>query len=150
MICPKCFHGKTTIYNSRKQKTTNSTWRRHSCPACGLQFTTIEQVDPSLLQVLYADGSSASFNFPTLLLSITKSCQHLGLNNDAYHLSETITAKLLRKHKALAVSRDAICQTALETLERYDSQAYLSYLAVHGNIKSRLDIKAALKKNQKR
>jgi transcriptional regulator NrdR family protein len=85
-----------------------------------------------------------------LLLSIAKCCQHLDANNDAYYLSETITAKLLRMHDSLTVSRDAICQTALETLERYDSQAYLAYLAAHGNIKSRLDIKAALKKNQKR
>ena len=148
MICPKCFHGKTAIYNSRKQKTTNSTWRRHSCPACGFQFTTTEQVDSSVLQVVYSDGHTEAFNFPALLLSIAKSCQHLGHKNDAYHLSETITAKLLRIHDSLIVSRDVICQTALETLESYDSQAYLSYLAAHGNIKSRLDIKAALKRRR--
>lgn len=148
MICPKCFHGKTNIYNSRKQKTTSATWRRHSCLACGFQFTTTERVEPNLLQVTQNNGSTEGFNFPTLLLSIAKSCQHLGLKNDAYHLSETIVAKLLRIHDSLTVSRDAIYQTALETLENYDSQAYLSYLAAHGNIKSRHDIKAALKKRR--
>lgn len=149
MVCPKCFHTNTQVYNSRSTKRTNSIWRRRRCTSCSYSFTTTEQADSSIYTVVNSRAEETLFSFITLLYSIMEFSRHLPQQEDAYHLAKTIETKVLTRHTDLRIATQSIRDEAYKVLSAFDTQLYLSYLARYGGLKSRLDIQAALRKQAK-
>lgn len=137
MVCIYC-GSKTKIVNSRPQKRSQSTWRRHHCPSCGATFTTQESVDWAASVVFVAkDGQEHPFIRETLLQSLYDSLKHRPKAlTEAMYLTDTAITKLLPQINQAALPRDVVIQTCHQVLARFDKAAATTYLAYHSLGKS--------------
>lgn len=132
MVCPNCFHVKTSVINSRPHKKQSSIWRRRACPKCGYCFTSYES--PSLIQnklVYKNNDSKETFNLGVLIVSIYESFTHdrdKG-GRDCYWLAETVTQALHSQVEHLTT--DEIAALTHKTLLAYDKIAGLQYALRH-------------------
>jgi transcriptional repressor NrdR len=148
MVCPFCLHKKTEIFNSRRTKKLNSTWRRRRCLACKKEFTTREYIDAEkLFKVTSASGKPLPYQKSTLLLSLLQACDHLPNHDDVFWLCETIEQKLiaLAATSEQLVTTDIIIAEALKVLKRFDTPAFVKYLSYHRTNLDIRDIKRQLR-----
>ena len=129
MICTKCFHGKTSVGNSRPHKTAPSIWRRRQCPKCGHTFTTIEMPEASEV----ATVSGAPFSAARLTVSLAGYLEHRGTDaaDDASWLVATVSQLLWAEHKKKLTTRELI-DIVYPILDRFDAIAGLRYATEHG------------------
>lgn len=132
MFCINCFHKTTRVTNSRPHKKDPSVWRRRMCPSCQTIFTTIER--PSLADnrpISYSNGSTASFNIGTLIISIAGAFSHNPhkASYDALWLAQTVEDTLSTEYAV--ISADDIAAVTHQTLKRYDELAAVQYAAKH-------------------
>lgn len=132
MVCIYC-GSKTKIVNSRAQKRSQTTWRRHHCPSCGATFTTQESVDFAASVVFVAkDGNEYPFIRETLLQSLYDSLKHRSRAlTEAIYLTDTVITKLLPHVNQAGLPRDIVVQVCSEVLGRFDKPAATTYLAYH-------------------
>lgn len=133
MVCIYCEQSLAVI-NSRPQKTSNTTWRRRRCDACGSVFTTVEQIDLSKsLRVARPNGLEPFF-IEKLTISLYESLKHRKTaQKDAVAIAETVTNTLLSSLSATPqpIQSSAIRGTAITVLSRFDTVAALHYEALH-------------------
>lgn len=137
MICLKCFHKKTRIANSRQNKKSPITWRRHVCGRCEYTFTTYEK--PVTSFSVTSDGSKKdSFSIGKLTISIARSFHHDKYAADfySYDLATTIQERLLLQNHH-TISTCEIAEMTHSTLQKFDQIAALQYAAQHKLIISR-------------
>lgn len=146
MVCPKCHHSKSHIYNSRFTKRNNQTWRRRRCRNCGFSFSTREYIEADqYLQVTSPNGPTSPFSRARLLLSLAKACEHYEEKADiAFSLLATIENQLLAQSDAGVIKVDDIIVTTLKTLKHFDTKAFLSYLATYPIIQDQRDLQKLL------
>lgn len=131
MLCTKCFHGKTSVTNSRPHKTSPSIWRRRQCPKCGHIFTTIELPESSETTAI----SGKPFSVARLTVSLANYLGHRGSEaaDDASWLAATIQQQLWATHKKKLTVRELI-DIVYPVLDRFDAIAGLRYATEHGLI----------------
>lgn len=80
-----------------------------------------------------ANKKALPFSRTTLLLSISKACDHRTKDDEAYWLCETIEQLLLQKSAATKniISTEDIKSCCLEVLKNFDTPAFIKYLANH-------------------
>lgn len=140
-----CHHSKTQIYNSRSNKRTFQTWRRHRCLACGFVFSTRETIEADQTLRVIHETETEPFSRATLLLSIATACDHRKDDADsAFYLTGVIEAKLHTLSTKGTVSKEQITAVALDTLKNYDAKAYLKYLSARKTIIDNRDLKNIL------
>lgn len=132
MVCIYC-GSKTKIVNSRAQKRSQSTWRRHHCPSCGATFTTKEQIDFAASVVFVAkDGREYPFIRETLLQSLYDSLKHRPLAlTEALDLTDTVINQLLPHINQAGLPRNQVVEITHAVLSRFDKAAAITYLAYH-------------------
>ncbi|MEI7683104.1 MAG: hypothetical protein WCJ24_02265 [Candidatus Saccharibacteria bacterium] len=137
MICLYCGQ-KTKITNSRAQKRSFSTWRRHHCPGCAQTFTTQERVDlAASVNFITSDGHSHPFIRETLLQSLYESLKYRPKAlTEAVDLTDTVINKLLPYLDHGNLGRNIVVETTRTVLKRFDPVAATTYLAYHPAIKS--------------
>lgn len=137
MVCIYCGQ-KTQIVNSRAQKRSQSTWRRHHCPSCGATFTTQERIDFAASVVFVGkDGHEYPFIRETLLQSLYDSLKHRPQAlTEALDLTDTVINQLLPHINQAGLPRDLVVQTTHQVLARFDKVAAITYLAYHPSNKS--------------
>lgn len=137
MVCIYC-GSKTQIVNSRPQKRSQSTWRRHHCPNCGATITTQERVDLAASVVFVAkDGREYPFIRETLLQSLYDSLKHRpDALTEALDLTDTIITKLMPHINQAGLPRAVVIETSYQVLKRFDKAAATTYLAYHPANKS--------------
>ncbi|MEO5627334.1 MAG: hypothetical protein ABIQ89_00385 [Candidatus Saccharimonadales bacterium] len=119
--------------NSRAQKRSQSTWRRHHCPNCGATFTTQERIDLAA-SVLFVgkDGREYPFIRETLLQSLYDSLKHRpNALTEALDLTDTVINQLLPHINQAGLPRDVVVQVAHQVLKRFDPAAATVYLAYY-------------------
>ena len=133
MFCINCFHGNTSVTNSRAHKKQPSVWRRRKCPSCGEVFTTIER--PSLAEntpVWVSGGHSEPFNIGRLVISIAESFRHqpdTGRDH-ALWLAQTVEITLSTQ-RPTALTPEDIAATVHTILKNFDEVAAIQYAARH-------------------
>ena len=132
MVCIYC-GSKTQIINSRPQKRSHSTWRRHRCISCQAVFTTQEHVDLATSVAFSGkDGSSTPFVRETLLQSLYESLKHRpNALTEALALTDTVINKLLPRVSQAQLNRTDVIQVAHQVLQRFDRAAAVHYQAYH-------------------
>lgn len=137
MICPNCFHTKTTVTNSRGNKTRAATWRRRRCAHCQTDFTTYELPSLDNQPVLGRDREQRSFCLGKLIVSISRCFQHDPDRAGAasYHLAQTIEQHLILQTPSPSV--DDIAAITHTALQRYDAVAAIQYAAQHDLLSGR-------------
>ncbi|MGH7196163.1 MAG: ATP cone domain-containing protein [Candidatus Saccharimonadales bacterium] len=134
MVCPFCLHEKTEVYNSRRTKKTNETWRRRRCLACKKEFTTREAADPKDIFVVERKDHREPFSKAKLLLSLLKVSDHRKDHGEAiFYLAVTIEQLLYKAAAANGqkITTQLIVETVLRVLKRFDTAAYVKYLSYH-------------------
>lgn len=134
MVCPFCLHKKTNVYNSRSTTRLNATWRRRRCPACGHEFTTRESADPESILHVGSRKNPRPYSRAKLTLSILRICDHRTDHGEAaYWLCDTIEQQLykLGADSGNLVSKKQIITVALDVLKKFDTAAYVKYLALY-------------------
>jgi transcriptional repressor NrdR len=131
MICTKCFHGKTSVTNSRPHKTSPSIWRRRQCPKCKHIFTTLELPEASEI----ATVGGKAFSTPRLTVSLASYLTHRGDDaaDDASWLVSTIVQALWTAKKKKLTSRELV-DIVHPVLDRFDAIAGLRYATEHNLI----------------
>ncbi|HEV2412879.1 MAG TPA: ATP cone domain-containing protein [Candidatus Saccharimonadales bacterium] len=147
MICPKCLHKKTRIYNSRFTKHNNQTWRRRTCDACGYSFTTRELVEADkLLSVVTRSGERKPYSRSRIFLDIATACMHLQDTSEcAQLLAETVEARLLKQAHDGVVYTSEIAKVIAKALKAFDIKAYLRYASEYEAIQDNRDLKNILR-----
>jgi transcriptional regulator NrdR family protein len=134
MVCIYCGH-KTDVINSRPQKRHNKVWRRRRCTACEAVFTTTESASLSESLVIARSTAKAGYHpflRDKLFLSVYNSCQHRkSAVADASALTETILGDLPTISQNGLVDRQALRETTLQVLTRFDTVAAVHYAAFH-------------------
>ncbi len=134
MVCIYC-SGKTKITNSRAQKRSHATWRRHRCDSCQAVFTTQERVDLTASVAFIAkDGQVHPFMRETLLQSLYESLKHRPKAlAEALDLTDTVINLLLPKLEHGGLPRSLVIKASQQVLKRFDPAAATSYAAYHPN-----------------
>lgn len=132
MVCIYC-GGKTHITNSRAQKRSHATWRRHHCLSCKATFTTQERVDlAASVAFIDAKGNDTPFVRETLLQSLYESLKHRPhALADALALTDTVINQLIKQVSQAALPRNTVAKTAHQVLQRFDKAAAVQYQAFH-------------------
>jgi len=133
MVCPYCGTG-TEVVNSRKQRRTNSIWRRRKCTACAAVFTSTEGADlQTALRVGKADGTLEPFSRDRLFISIYESCKHRETAaTDASSVTQLVINRLLAAQEEPGLlPRPIIISTTIAALSPFDSAAATAYGAYH-------------------
>lgn len=150
MVCPFCLHKKTEVFNSRGGARLNQIWRRRRCTACGAQFTTYESADPGSILTVKDGKRLAPFSHSRLLLDLLRVCDHRDdLDESVPYLAATIEQKLFKaagEALKLALDKTQIVETVSETLQAYDSVAYVKYIGRHQKNLSGAALRRALKR----
>lgn len=132
MFCINCFHGKTSVTNSRPHKKQPSVWRRRACDNCGAVFTTVER--PSLADstpVQLPSGGADSFNLGTLIISIAEAFSHAPRagKHHALWLAQTVESTLATQVKS--ITPEDIEAVTHQVLKQFDELAAMQYAAKH-------------------
>lgn len=137
MVCLYCSQD-LAVSNSRPQVSSNQTWRRRLCKACGAVFTSIESIDLSKALIVAKQdkkGSKAElqpFERDRLFISIYESLRHRpGAAQDARGLCDTVVAHIIKKAGHGKIEARTIAEIALNTLRRFDQAAATHYAAFH-------------------
>lgn len=148
MICPKCLHKKTKVYNSRLTRQSNQTWRRRACESCGYCFTTREIVEADkLLSVETRSGERKPYSRLRIFLDIANAIKHLrDAPEVAQQLSETVEARLLKEAKDGVVPSSEIAKMIMKVLKAFDIKAYLRYASGYEDIQDSRDLKDILRR----
>ncbi|HKX73719.1 MAG TPA: hypothetical protein VJM32_06905 [Candidatus Saccharimonadales bacterium] len=151
MVCPFCLHKKTDVFNSRAGARLNQIWRRRRCPECGAQFTTYESADPGSILTVQDGKKLIPFSHSRLLLELLQVCDHRQDLDDAVpYLAHTIEQKLFKAAgtaQNLALTKAQLVETISETLQHYDSVAYVKYIGRHQKNLSSAALRKALKQS---
>lgn len=133
MFCIYC-NGDTAVTNSRKQKKTNSIWRRRRCLECDQMVTTVELADLSsaVLVISPAKKKPVAFSRDKLFISIYTSMKHRSSAiMDAEQIASTVIAQLRPSFSEGQVTTDKIAQATYKVLKRFDTPASTQYKAFH-------------------
>lgn len=145
MVCPRC-QGKTQIYNSRSNKRTLQTWRRHRCQSCGFVFSTREIIEADQALQIVQGETRESFSRARLLLSLAQACSHRSDDAEAaFYLANVVETKLFSLSAQGIISKQQIITTTLTALKNYDTKAYLKYLGSREELIDERDLKEILK-----
>lgn len=150
MVCPFCLYKKTEIFNSRAGARLNATWRRRRCTQCSAQFTTYESADPGSILSVKAGRDITPYSHNKLLLELAQVCDHrVDIDESVPYLTGTIEQKLFRKAaegQERAITKAAILSATLETLQHYDTVAYVKYASRHQKNVNEAALRKALKR----
>lgn len=134
MVCVYC-GSSTRVTNSRRQRNSNSIWRRRVCNACAGIFTTEEHI---ALQTSWRFESKNKtllpFNRDALFVSLLDCCRHRA---DALQESASLATLVIRRLTQQAhdqpglISREALVKTTHQTLLPFDETAAALYYALH-------------------
>ena len=141
MHCPYCRDTDTRVIDSRVSDDGTSIRRRRSCSACQKRFTTVEQMQ---LTVLKRSGATEPFSRDKVLAGVRKACQGRPVTEDdlavlAQRVEESVRAAGLAEIEAHEVG-----MAVLEPLRTLDEVAYLRFASVYRSFESLTDFEGEI------
>jgi transcriptional repressor NrdR len=145
MKCPYCRSTKTDVYNTRRTKFGNQTWRRRRCLECRKTFTTYEAPDLRFLTVT-GEQQNQSFNRAKLYSSVYQAFLEVPDKDDVIDaVTDTIESKLLDL-KRETITLTEIRSNVLSTLKHFNSVAFVRYLTSQSPTASPAELARLMKK----
>lgn len=131
MKCPKCGTDNDKVLDSRAVRDGLATRRRRECQACGLRFTTYEEIVRDSLRVVKRDGRTEEFSRQKLAGGIMRACQKRPVSaSDIDMLVDDIIDELDREFEG-EVPSSAIGEKVMQKLEQIDEVAYVRFASVY-------------------
>lgn len=133
MICPRCGHNKTKVYDSRLTNGDRSVRRRRECLDCLYRFTTLEEVKVLDLYVEKRSGQVVPFDEDRLTKGIVKSFNKRKLDNQKIAKIVQSTIEDILETGKNPIRSTRIGKIVLKNLKNVDEAAYICYWAMYGN-----------------
>ncbi len=133
MHCPFCRHEDTKVSDSRATDDGSAIRRRRACPACERKFTTVEQIQ---LTVVKRSGVVEAFSRDKVIKGVSKACQ--GRPVSPAHLAALgqRVEESLRSSGMAEIPSEHVGVAILGPLAELDTVAYLRFASVYKNYDS--------------
>lgn len=149
MICPRCHHPNTNVYDSRATNKGRTVKRRRECENCQYRFTTLEEVKVLDLKVKKRSGQITDFSQDKLEVGIRKAFNKRNINNKKIAiLVQQVTEDALSTGKN-PINSTRIGKLVLKNLKDMDEAAYICFGAMFLNFSSFKDFSKVLEDFQK-
>ena len=141
MHCPYCRSTDTRVLDSRVTEDGGAIRRRRSCPACEKRFTTVEQMQ---LTVLKRSGASEPFTREKAISGVRKACKGRPVTADDLDRLGQQVEDSLRGEGWAEVPAHEIGMAILPPLRELDEVAYLRFASVYRGFESAEDFEAEI------
>jgi len=141
MHCPYCRSTDTRVLDSRVTEDGGAIRRRRSCPACEKRFTTVEQMQ---LTVLKRSGASEPFTREKAISGVRKACKGRPVTADELDRLGQQVEDSLRGEGWAEVPAHEIGMAILPPLRELDEVAYLRFASVYRGFESAEDFEAEI------
>ena len=141
MHCPFCRSTDTRVLDSRVAEDGTSIRRRRTCPDCEKRFTTVEQMQ---LTVLKRSGACEPFTREKAISGVRKACKGRPVDeDDLARLGQTVEDSL-RGEGWAEVPAHEIGLAILGPLRALDEVAYLRFASVYRAFESAEDFETEI------
>ena len=128
MHCPFCRSTDTRVLDSRVADDGSSIRRRRSCPSCEKRYTTVEQMQ---LTVIKRSGTSEPFTREKAISGVRKACKGRPVSEDDLARLGQSVEDTLRSEGWAEVPAHEIGLAILGPLRALDPVAYLRFASVY-------------------
>ena len=141
MLCPYCRDTDTRVIDSRVSDDGTSIRRRRSCSACQKRFTTVEQMQ---LTVLKRSGATEPFTREKAVAGVRKACKGRPVTEDQLACLGQAVEDTLRLEGAAEVPAHEVGLAILGPLRELDEVAYLRFASVYRAFESAEDFETEI------
>ncbi|GAB2969591.1 transcriptional regulator NrdR [Nocardioides montaniterrae] len=141
MHCPYCKHNDTKVLDSRVADDGTSIRRRRVCQDCEKRFTTVEQMQ---LTVLKRSGTSEPFNRDKAVAGVRKACKGRPVDEDALARLGQEVEHQLRLAGSPEIAAHEVGLAILAPLRALDEVAYLRFASVYRSFESAADFESEI------
>ncbi|MBS0319215.1 MAG: transcriptional repressor NrdR [Proteobacteria bacterium] len=145
MKCPFCASDDTQVIDSRVSEAGDSIRRRRRCLACQKRFTTYENVELRLPQVVKSDGSRADFDEAKVRVGFQRALHKRPVPTEYVDAAiKRIVQHVLSLGEREIPSRE-IGERVMEELKKLDKVAYIRFASVYRSFQDISDFQDAIK-----
>ena len=141
MHCPFCKNTDTKVLDSRVADEGGAIRRRRSCSECNKRFTTIEQMQ---LTVVKRSGATEPFLRDKAINGVRKACKGRPVSDDDLARLGQQVEDILRDSGSAEVPAHEVGLAILEPLKSLDEVAYLRFASVYKAFESADDFAAEI------
>ena len=141
MHCPYCRHTDTRVLDSRVAEDGASIRRRRSCSSCEKRFTTVEQMQ---LTVVKRSGVTEPFSREKAIAGVRKACKGRPVSSDDLAVLGSQVEDSLRASGWAEVPAHEVGLAILGPLRELDEVAYLRFASVYRSFKSADDFETEI------
>jgi transcriptional repressor NrdR len=141
MHCPYCRNTDTRVLDSRVAEDGGAIRRRRTCQACDKRFTTVEQMQ---LTVLKRSGASEPFARDKAVSGVRKACKGRPVTEDDLACLGQQVEDTLRSEGWAEVPAHEVGMAILGPLRELDEVAYLRFASVYRAFESADDFEAEI------
>jgi len=141
MHCPYCRHTDTRVLDSRVAEDGASIRRRRSCSSCEKRFTTVEQMQ---LTVVKRSGATEPFSREKAIAGVRKACKGRPVTADDLAVLGSQVEDSLRASGWAEVPAHEVGLAILGPLRELDEVAYLRFASVYRSFESADDFETEI------
>ena len=141
MHCPYCRNTDTRVLDSRVAEDGGAIRRRRTCQACDKRFTTVEQMQ---LTVLKRSGASEPFTREKAVRGVRKACKGRPVSEDDLACLGQQVEDALRSEGWAEVPAHEVGMAILAPLRELDEVAYLRFASVYRSFESADDFETEI------
>jgi len=139
VFCPFCRHGDSRVLDSRVSDDGLSIRRRRQCPVCERRFTTVEQMQ---LSVVKRSGVIEPFDRAKVIAGVRSACKGRPVSDaDLARLGQQVE-EALRATGTCEVPSEDVGVAILGPLSELDPIAYMRFASVYKHWQSLDDFEA--------
>ena len=141
MHCPFCRSTDTRVLDSRVAEDGGAIRRRRTCPSCEKRFSTVEQMQ---LTVLKRSGATEPFTRDKAISGARKACKGRPVSEDDLACLGQTVEDVLRAEGWAEVPAHEVGLAILGPLRALDEVAYLRFASVYRQFESAEDFEAEI------
>ena len=141
MHCPYCRSTDTRVLDSRVAEDGGAIRRRRTCPSCEKRFSTVEQMQ---LTVLKRSGATEPFTRDKAISGARKACKGRPVSEDDLACLGQTVEDTLRGEGWAEVPAHEVGLAILGPLRALDEVAYLRFASVYRQFESAEDFEAEI------
>lgn len=128
MKCPNCGSLNDKVIDSRSLRDEAAIRRRRECLACGMRWTTYEELYREETVVVKRDGSREPFDRAKLERAINRAC---GKRKISFEVVGNIIDNVLAALPFGDITSDMIATEVMNQLHKVDEVAYIRFASVY-------------------
>ena len=141
MHCPYCRHADSRVVDSRVAEDGGAIRRRRQCPVCEKRFTTVEQMQ---LTVVKRSGATEPFSREKVIRGVGKACKGRPVDVDALARLGQQVEDALKGGGSPEVPAHEVGLAILGPLRELDEVAYLRFASVYRQFESADDFETEI------